>query len=158
MGRCKLPINSVVESLIVLSALSCIVDSCLADGDATFSSCRAGLDGGGLYTSASVIFSGTAATTTLLSNSAGGSGGAIMAYGCAAQLRVNLLHSLAARKNTAGLDGGALALDQGASLHLDAETCAAIGCDVSNVGNGVCDPVCLSRGCNWWVLVFLVKV
>jgi hypothetical protein len=73
-----------------------------------------------------------------------------MASGCSAQLRVGLLHSLFVAGNTAGLDGGGLALEQGASLHLAAESCAMSGCDVGAVGNGVCDIVCMSRGCNWW--------
>jgi hypothetical protein len=81
---------------------------------------------------------------------AGGRGGAVMALGCDATLVVALGHRLSVVGNEA-LDGGGLAFDQGGSVTLEAETCASPGCTPGMIGNGVCNPVCMSRGCNWRV-------
>ena len=53
--------------------------------------------------------------------------------------------------NTAVLDGGGLSLLGGSSLVIEDEGCS-LSCDPSSAGNGVCDPACLTRGCNWYAM------
>ncbi len=51
--------------------------------------------------------------------------------------------------NSATLDGGALSLMGGSVLVVEDEGCSA-SCDLSRAGDGLCDPSCMSRGCNWY--------
>jgi hypothetical protein len=51
--------------------------------------------------------------------------------------------------NSAELDGGALSLSNGGILTVENEGCSS-SCDLSRAGDGICDPSCMSRGCNWY--------
>lgn len=115
-----------------------------------FELCSAGKDGGAVYTTAHLTFDGDGAVTTLRSNTAGGKGGAVMALGCDASLFVPFGHRLSVLGNAA-LDGGGLAFDRGGSIVLEAEICGLPGCLPPMIGDGNCDAVCMSRGCNWRV-------
>jgi hypothetical protein len=55
------------------------------------------------------------------------------------------------QNNSAALDGGGLNLLGGSSLAIDDEGCSS-SCDLSRAGDGVCDPSCMSRGCNWYAV------
>ena len=65
----------------------------LAEGDADFERCQAGIDGGAIYTSASIAFGvggpGKRARTAISSNSASGNGGGVMAFSSVAELQVD---------------------------------------------------------------------
>ncbi len=123
----------------------------LAESDASFERCQAGLDGGAIYTSVSITFGipGRPASTTIKSNSAGGSGGGVMAFSSAAALRVESGYSVVLEGNQASVDGGGFAFEQGASLALVPEVCDPSMCVPSDIGNGVCNAPCLHRACNW---------
>ena len=68
----------------------------LAEGDADFERCQAGIDGGAIYTSASIAFGvggpGKRARTAISSNSASGNGGGVMAFSSVAELQVNSVY------------------------------------------------------------------
>ena len=123
-----------------------------ADG-VSFEGCRAGLDGGAIYTTTTVALTNEEnspwSSTVLRSNFATGSGGAVMAYGCAAVIQIDVSLRVLVASNTASLDGGGLAFDQGGSIIITAESCSSVDCNAELIGNGICDPTCLSRGCNW---------
>jgi predicted outer membrane repeat protein len=123
----------------------------LAESDASFERCQAGLDGGAIYTSASIKFgtTGQPASTAISSNSASGSGGGIMAFSSTAMLRVESGYRVVIEGNEALLDGGGLGFEQGASIVLAPEGCDPSKCWPSNIGNGICDAPCLHRACNW---------
>ncbi len=61
--------------------------------------------------------------------------------------------------NSAALDGGGLSLMGGSTLAIEDEGCST-SCDLSRAGNGVCDPSCMSRACNWYGLIqiFLIQI
>ena len=125
-------------------------DDCL-DGSTRVRACTAGHSGGALYALAPVIFSESDKSdemtmTIIESNTADVKGGAIMSWSV---LELGLGHHAIFENNTAGLDGGALCLDGGGSLQMADEGCPAKICDLPLRGNGLCDPQCMSRGCNW---------
>jgi hypothetical protein len=124
-----------------------------AEGDIKFVGCHAGLDGGAIFTSASMAFGtpGQQAHTAITSNSASGSGGGVMAFSSTAALRVESGCSVVLEDNWASVNGGGLAFEQGASLFLAQEGCDPLTCSSSNIGNGICDASCLNRACNWWI-------
>jgi hypothetical protein len=72
-----------------------------------------------------------------------------MASGNGAELSLGTGQSLVVADNTAGADGGGLAFEAGATVSVGEEGCPAVGCSPGMVGNGVCDGVCMHRGCNW---------
>ena len=122
-----------------------------AEGGVEFVGCKAGLDGGGIYTSAGITFGapGQRARTAIASNAAGGSGGGVLAFSSTAVLRVESGHSVVLEGNRASIDGGGLAFEEGGSLLLAPEGCPST-CLPSKIGDGVCDASCLQRACNWW--------
>ena len=132
------------------------------DGNVTFLGCSAGADGGAIYAGAGLSLgvadsaaaaaaagAGGVAEILVGRSAAGRSGGGVMAHGFTAALSVAFAHRLVVTGNAAGADGGGLAFDVGATISVEAEGCSA-GCQQSYIGNGVCDPMCLFRGCNWW--------
>ena len=84
-------------------------------GNVDLQGCKAGLEGGAIYTSAGILFNAPG-RTAVISNSAGGSGGGLMCFSSVAQLTVEAGYNLLVRGNAAGLDGGGIAFDQGASV------------------------------------------
>ncbi len=122
-----------------------------AEGDVNFVECQAGMDGGAVYTSASITFGvlGQQARTSITSNSARGSGGGVMAFSSVAVLRVESGYRVVLEGNSASVNGGALAFEQGASLLLALEGCDPSICLPSSIGNGICNARCLHRACNW---------
>jgi hypothetical protein len=121
----------------------------LADGGALIEGCTAGSDGGGVYTTAGLRFGAGAGAVRLIRNAADGSGGGVMASGIAAWLSLGAGQSAVVADNTAGADGGGLGFEEGATVSVGEEGCPAVGCSPELVGNGVCDGVCMHRGCNW---------
>jgi hypothetical protein len=121
------------------------------EGNVAFLECRAGLDGGAIYTSISITFGtpGQQARTSIMFNSASGSGGGVMAFNSLSTLRVESGCSVVLEGNRAAVNGGGLAFEQGASLVLVPEGCSPSICPPSKIGNGVCDAPCLHRACNW---------
>ena len=65
-----------------------------AVGDVDFVGCQAGIDGGAIYTTASIVFGipGQHARAAIASNSAGGKGGGVMAFSSMAELQVNYVY------------------------------------------------------------------
>ena len=116
----------------------------------TFRGCRAGTDGGGIYTFVGVSLGvpGVPGSIGVVSNSAAGSGGGIMAMSSVAVLTVQPGTRLAVRNNSAGLDGGGLGFEQGASVVVAQEGCSPL-CDPVALGDGICHAPCMTRGCNW---------
>ncbi len=55
--------------------------------------------------------------------------------------------------NSAALDGGALSLMGGSIIAVMDEGCSS-SCDLSRAGDGMCDPACMSRGCNWYCFLY----
>ena len=118
--------------------------------------CKAGGEGGGIYTASVLNFTsadGNEDCTTHLEDNSALSGGALMARGQSALVHVSSGHALIIMNNTAQLDGGGVAMvDESVFLLLD-EGCAN-ACKSHLRGNNVCDPPCLTRGCNWCVCQF----
>ncbi len=113
--------------------------------------CTAEHSGGALYALAPTIFlsaneRGDGLASSFSSNSARIQGGAIMSWSV---IDVGLGHPVTFENNYAGQDGGAVSLDGGGSLQIADEGCPANVCDPSIRGDGRCDPLCMSRGCNW---------
>lgn len=123
----------------------------VVDAPARVEKCSAHRSGGALYALAPTVFSQLTGmeeeqASSFSSNSAMAQGGAIMSWSA---IEVGLGHQLIFENNSAGLDGGAISLDGGASVRVADEGCPAKVCDMSLRGNGRCDPQCMSRGCNW---------
>jgi hypothetical protein len=108
--------------------------------------CFAGDSGGAVYALSEIHFlrSGTCGTT-FSSNIAIQNGGAIASF---RPFVVKHGHHVVFVNNSAGLDGGAMSLDEWGSLQVEDEGCETDACE-SLRGNGRCDPECMSRGCNW---------
>jgi hypothetical protein len=145
------PILSFLSVIFKLSSTCARSVPMPAEGNVEFVGCRAGLDGGAIYTSISITFGtpGQQSRTSITSNSAGGSGGGVMAFSSVATLRVESGYSFVLEGNLALVNGGGLAFEQGASLFLVPEGCDPFICPPSNIGNGICDAPCLHRACNW---------
>ena len=58
--------------------------------------------------------------------------------------------------NSANLDGGGLSLGGAGIMTVEDEGCDPAQCDGSMRGNGVCNPSCMTRGCNWFVCFLLL--
>ena len=107
----------------------------------------AGGEGGGVYTFSPVaVLEGS--RLRLEGNGAGMRGGAVLASGGMARLTVDFGGEVVLEGNYAHLDGGAVYLRQSATLTLLSESCPT-GCVPEVRGDGVCDPACLHRACNW---------
>ena len=81
-------------------------------------------------------------------NTAKSRGGSIFASGARAQLTLSSDIEVSFQNNSAFMHGGALYLEDAASMKVVEETCIAT-CQSRIRGNGVCNPVCMTRGCNW---------
>ena len=86
----------------------------LAAGGTSFAECRAGLDGGAIYSTAPIAFADLSGgrTIEIRSNDAAGNGGAVMAFGCSSQLHVDSGLSVLVTGNVATLDGGGFSFEQ----------------------------------------------
>ena len=119
------------NSLTLGGSLELAENSAASDGGAVFSEGQVALAAGGL--------------TRLQGNAASKRGGGLAIKGH--RLRLLVGHSLVASGNTAQ-DGGGVALLEGSSIHVQREECGA-ECDADKIGDGTCDPACLTRGCLW---------
>ncbi|KAJ1471530.1 hypothetical protein T484DRAFT_1843686, partial [Baffinella frigidus] len=106
-------------------------NSAASDGGAVFSEGEVALAAGGL--------------TRVQGNAASKRGGGLALKG--QQLHLMAGHSLLATANTAQ-DGGGVALLEGSSIQVHREECHT-ECDAGKIGDGTCDPACLTRGCRW---------
>ncbi len=125
----------------------------LAAGNVRVEACQAGGEGGGIYTASSLNFTssiGNGQRITYLNNNAALSGGALMANGQSALVHVSDGHALSIVNNTAQLDGGGVGMVGGSVFRLVDEGCAG-ECKPNWRGNNICNPTCLTRGCNWSV-------
>lgn len=128
-----------------------------ADG-VVIQACMAGLDGGGIYSLAPVqVITATISavslggSTIILRNSAEGSGGGAFAFGAEAVITIGIGARFVVTGNNAVMNGGGVALSGGASLVVAAGGCSETICSASLRQNGVCNPECMTLGCNWYV-------
>jgi hypothetical protein len=129
-----------------------------AEGRVLIEGCAAGLDGGGIYLIAPLELrpaayppaaAGGGGRSELVRNTAGRTGGGARALGALAAMTIASGAGLTMVGNSAGLDGGGLALAGGARLGAAAGRCPTAICPASLRGNGACDPECMTIGCNW---------
>ena len=92
-----------------------------------------------------------ASALVMKNNSAGRNGGALIAFGSQAILNVPDTFSITADSNSANLDGGGFNFMYGASMTVS-DSCSPRDCPISMRGNGVCDPLCLTKACNWYFI------
>jgi predicted outer membrane repeat protein len=106
-------------------------------------------DGGAVFMYAAVSLQRSASLGIFFENNTAKSrGGSIFASGARAQLTLNFDVEVTVNNNTASLHGGALYLEDAASMKVLEETCIAT-CQSGIRGDGVCNPECMTRGCNW---------
>jgi hypothetical protein len=122
----------------------------LAAGNVSVEACQAGGEGGGIYTASVLSFTANESEecSTHLKDNAALSGGALMASGQSAVVHVASGHALLIVNNSAQLDGGGVGMVKGSVFLLLDEGCANT-CEPHWRGNNICDPPCLTRGCNW---------
>lgn len=101
---------------------------------------------GGAIFSSRPLLCNAVGTSILHRNWAAKDGGAVALLEAVMQLKEG--HSFVATYNSAGVSGGAFALLSGAWISVEDEVCAA-ECNAILRGDGVCNPACLSRACNW---------
>ncbi len=120
----------------------------MADGSSRFEGCTCDVDGGAVYALSSLEFQtvGDISSSTFDSNAAGSKGGAILTWH---PIQVNFGHQIIVHNNTAGLDGGGVFSHSIVSFEIQEEGCPAAVCEKISLGNGRCDPACMTRGCNW---------
>ena len=122
---------------------------CLSpEGAINMTECSSELDGGGLLALITVHLKndGSNPETSFVSNRAGSNGGAVNAWDV---FEVEFGHRLVFFNNSALQNGGGINLMSGSVLRIIDEDCPAALCEQSRRGNGLCDPGCMSRGCNW---------
>jgi len=104
-------------------------------------------DGGAVFTYRPILLL-SAGSTTLRGNMAGGLGGALTASN--AEIVLEHGHAFEAGQNVAHMHGGALALIAGASILVQEKSSGCNPfCEEELLGNGRCNPECLSYDCNW---------
>ena len=136
-------------------------DASLLASSSLFSGNRAGGDGGGVFTEGQNIsldlavlssnFAGgdgggvcmvsplfTQLGALFQNNSAGGQGGGVFSSGCAAVIAVGPAASVGFLDNTAGADGGAVALEDNAAFRVEVAACPP-SCESSMRGDGACN-------------------
>ena len=107
---------------------------------------KAELSGGAIFSSRSLQFNANG-RSTLHGNKAGGTGGAIALLENVMILKQG--HSMQVAHNEAGAHGGGFALLSGAWISISEDEACSADCSGASRGNGVCDPQCLNRACNW---------
>jgi predicted outer membrane repeat protein len=107
------------------------------------------VDGGAIFMYATVYLQRSAVLAIdFENNTAKSRGGSIFASGAGAQLALSPDVEVSFQNNSASLHGGALYLEDAASMKVAEETCIAT-CQSQIRGDGVCNPACMTRGCNW---------
>ncbi|KAJ1484665.1 hypothetical protein T484DRAFT_1796347, partial [Baffinella frigidus] len=113
-----------------------------AEGSNVVKKNAAGSDGGGVYATADLTFAGDG-QTTIQGNTASYGGGVFVS---GTTVRLDALHRLHLLGNSAGLDGGGLALMGGARIFVKEEECS---CNLLFIGDGRCQDECLTKECKW---------
>lgn len=101
-------------------------------------------EGGGLFTEGLLVLAANGRTQLEANKAVIGGGLAVAGQ----KIRLMPGHVLLASRNTATRDGGATALLSGSVIQLISEGCHS-NCESTMIGNGKCNPSCMSRGCLW---------
>jgi len=94
------------------------------------------------------VFLGGEAPTVIRQNEASENGGGLFGFSSYATLTIDLGHTLLLEDNFCKLDGGGVALTQGAQMTVTSAKCPST-CPGVLRKNGVCNLQCMTAGCNW---------